>query len=105
MTSLKQKLYNGSEVSEIETEVTDIFTVDLDYIRETRLKKGYSLQKMVNLMGILDKTKYYRREIGEVSFKPEELPVVVLVLEIPLESLFKREGFEKGDTCSMKNIK
>lgn len=46
---------------------------------------------MVNLMGILDKTKYYRREIGEVNFKPEELPVIAIVLEIPLEKIFKKK--------------
>ena len=68
-----------------------IFTVDLEYIRKIRIKKGYSLQRMVNLMGILDKTKYYRREIGEVNFKPEELPVIAIVLEIPLEKIFKKK--------------
>ncbi len=46
---------------------------------------------MVNLMGILDKTKYYRREIGEVNFKPEELHVIAIVLEIPLEKIFKKK--------------
>lgn len=46
---------------------------------------------MVNLMGILDKTKYYRREIGEVNFKPEELHVIAIVLEIPLEKNFKKK--------------
>ena len=78
-------------VSKTETEVDKIFTIDLEYIKRIRIKKGYSLQKMVNLMGILDKTKYYRREMGEVNFKPEELPVVALVLEIPLEKIFKKE--------------
>lgn len=78
-------------VSKTETEVDEIFKVDLDYIKKIRIKKGYSLQKMVNLMGILDKTKYYRREMGEVNFKPEELPVIAIVLEIPLEKFFKKE--------------
>ena len=68
-----------------------IFTVDLEYIRKIRIKKGYSPQRMVNLMGILDKTKYYRREIGEVNFKPEELHVIAIVLEIPLEKIFKKK--------------
>ena len=42
-------------------------------------------------MGILDKTKYYRREIGEVNFKPEELHVIAIVLEIPLEKILKKK--------------
>ena len=46
-------------------------------------------------MGILDKTKYYRREIGEVNFKPEELHVIAIVLEIPLEKIGKAIDIER----------
>ncbi|WP_267913773.1 MULTISPECIES: helix-turn-helix domain-containing protein [Enterococcus] len=60
-----------------------------------RLEKGYSLQKMVNLMGILDKTKYYRREKGEVHFRPEELLLVANVLDVPLEKLFTQKNSEE----------
>lgn len=65
-----------------------IFIVNLDFIKQRRLEKGYSLQKMVNTLGILDKTKYYRRENGDVSFRPEELLRVANVLEISSEDLF-----------------
>ncbi len=40
------------------------YVVNLDLIRKIRIEKWYSLQKMVNLIEILDKTKYYRREKG-----------------------------------------
>lgn len=76
-------------------EMKFIFEVDLEFIKLTRTKKGYSLQKMVNLMGILDKTKYYRREKGQVHFRPEELRLIADILEVPLEYLFKREVSEK----------
>ena len=64
-------------------------------MKQRRIEKGYSLQKTVNLLGILDKVKYYRREKGEVNFKPEELRLVAELLEIPLEQLFiKKEVSE-----------
>lgn len=80
-----------------------IFKVNLKYIKNKRIEKGYSLQKMVNAMGILDKTKYYRRENGKVNFRPEELIRVAAVLEIKLESLFLPSVSEK-DTPRFKNL-
>ena len=44
----------------------------------------------MNCLGILDKIKYYRREKGEVHFKPEELRLVAELLEISEEQLFIR---------------
>ncbi|KAF1305712.1 transcriptional regulator [Enterococcus sp. CU12B] len=76
-------------------EVFIIYIVDLVIIKAMRLEKGYSLQKMVNLMGILDKTKYYRREKGEVHFRPEELLLVANVLDVPLEKLFTQKNSEE----------
>lgn len=55
-------------------------------------------------MGILDKTKYYRREIGEVNFKPEELHVIAIVLEIPLEKFLKR-SFDKVNMLCDRRLK
>ncbi|MCD5001472.1 helix-turn-helix transcriptional regulator [Enterococcus saccharolyticus] len=72
-----------------------MYIVDLVIIKAMRLEKGYSLQKMVNLMGILDKTKYYRREKGEVHFRPEELLLVANVLDVPLEKLFTQKNSEE----------
>lgn len=62
--------------------------MNLNYVKEKRLEKGYSLQKIVNYLGILDKVKYYRRESGAVHFKPEELRLVAELLELSPERLF-----------------
>lgn len=64
-----------------------VYKIDLDFIKEKRIEKGYSLQKMVNILGILDKTKYYRRERGLVQFKPEELFRVAAILEVPIDAI------------------
>ncbi|OJG48521.1 hypothetical protein RV05_GL001668 [Enterococcus hirae] len=51
-------------------------------------------------MGFNDKAKYYRRETGEYNFKPEELPYLAKLLDIPLAKIFthkvsKIETFDK----------
>lgn len=65
-----------------------MFQVNLQLIKDKRLKKGYSLQEMSKLMGFNDKAKYFRRETGEYNFKPEEIPVVSEILDIPLDKIF-----------------
>ncbi|EOT30545.1 XRE family transcriptional regulator [Enterococcus saccharolyticus] len=64
------------------------YKMNLELIKKARIEKGDSLQKMVNLIEVLDKTKYYRRENGIINFKPEEIPLIAHILEIPLEKMF-----------------
>lgn len=76
-----------------------MFEVNLNLIKETRLKKGYSLQEMAENIGLSDKVKYYRRESGEYKFKAEEIPLVCSSLGIPYKKIFvqkvsKIETFE-----------
>lgn len=68
-----------------------MYKVNLELIKEKRKEKGYSLKKMADLMGFSDKAKYYRREAGEYSFKPEELPHVAKLLNIPISKIFTLE--------------
>jgi hypothetical protein len=79
------------------------YVVNLELIRKTRIEKGYSLQKMVNLIEILYKTKYYRREKGLVSFKPEEIPLIACILEIPLEQMFVKVSKKKKTFTRLRN--
>ncbi|MHC9537742.1 helix-turn-helix domain-containing protein [Dellaglioa sp. BT-FLS60] len=65
-----------------------MYQVNLELIKSKREAKGYSFQKMADLMGFKDKAKYYRRETGEYSFKSEELPVLANVLGITLKKIF-----------------
>ncbi|EGP5037748.1 helix-turn-helix transcriptional regulator [Enterococcus faecium] len=65
-----------------------MYQVNLELIKERRKTKGYSLKKMSDFMGFNDKAKYYRRETGEYNFKPEELPYLAKLLDIPLAKIF-----------------
>lgn len=67
------------------------YKVNLDLIKETRKDMGYSLNDMANKLGFNNKSKYYRREIGEYKFQSEELPTVADVLDIPIEKIFSPE--------------
>lgn len=76
-----------------------MFRLNLQLIKETRKKKGYSIQYMSDSMGFNDKSKYYRRETGEYNFRSEEIPLVAKILGIPIEKIFipkvsKIETFE-----------
>jgi hypothetical protein len=68
------------------------YVVNLELIRKTRIEKGYSLQKMVNLI-----------EIGLVSFKPEEIPLIACILEIPLEQMFVKVSKKKKTFTRLRN--
>lgn len=65
-----------------------MFQVDLQLIKESRKKKGYSIQDISDRMGFSDKSKYYRRETGEYNFRSEEIPLVAEILGIPIEKIF-----------------
>ena len=75
-----------------------MYQVNLELIKERRKTKGYSLKKMSDLMGFNDKAKYYRRETGEYNFKPEELPYLAKLLDIPLAKIFTHK-VSKIETC------
>lgn len=75
-----------------------MYQVNLELIKERRKIKGYSLKKMSDLMGFNDKAKYYRRETGEYNFKPEELPYLAKLLDIPLAKIFTHK-VSKIETC------
>lgn len=62
--------------------------VNLNLIKNARVDKGLTQQQMADALGISDKSKYSRRENGEYSFRIEELPILVDILEIPYEKIF-----------------
>lgn len=75
--------------------------VNLQLIKQARLEKGYTLQDMADLMGFKNKTKYYRREVGEYNFKAEELPMISNLLNIPLKKIFT-QNVSKTETTEKK---
>lgn len=78
-----------------------MFEINLELIKEKRLKKGYSLQEMAKNIGLSDKVKYYRREIGEYKFRAEEIPLVCISLDIPYKKIFVQK-VSKIETSEVK---
>lgn len=64
------------------------YSFDLCLIREKRMSKGYSMQKMADLLGLESKSMYYKRETGNTQFKATEIPVLASLLDIPVEKIF-----------------
>ncbi len=62
--------------------------INLDLIREKRLKLGFSNEDMANSLGLASPDKYFRREHGTYKFQAVELPALSKKLEIPLEKIF-----------------
>lgn len=81
-----------------------MYKVNLKLIKQKRELKGYSLKEMANLMGFNDKAKYYRREAGEYNFKPEELPQIAKILNIPISKIFTLEVSKKETLTNDKEI-
>lgn len=65
-----------------------IYAFDLSLIRKKRLSKGYSMEKMSKLLGLENKSMYYKREIGATQFKATEIPLLASLLEVSVEKIF-----------------
>ncbi|QAR35235.1 helix-turn-helix domain-containing protein [Latilactobacillus curvatus] len=64
------------------------YAFDLSLIRKKRLDKGYSMEKMSKLLGLENKSMYYKREIGATQFKATEIPLLASLLEVSVEKIF-----------------
>lgn len=71
-----------------------MFEVNLPLIKSERLKRGYTLQDMAEKMNLYNKSAYFKRENGDYKFKPEEIPQVAAILNIPLEKFFTQEVYK-----------
>lgn len=64
------------------------YSFDLCLIRDKRISKGYSMQKMAELLGLESKSMYYKRETGDTQFKATEIPLLASLLDISIEKIF-----------------
>lgn len=64
------------------------YVFDLCLIRNKRIDKGHSMQKMAEMLGLENKSMYYKREIGSTQFKATEIPLLAALLDIPVEKIF-----------------
>ncbi|UTC12404.1 MULTISPECIES: helix-turn-helix domain-containing protein [Latilactobacillus] len=67
-----------------------VYAFDLSLIRNKRINKGYSMEKMSQLLGLENKSMYYKREIGATQFKATEIPLLATVLDVSVEKIFIR---------------
>ena len=63
--------------------------INLDIIRNKRIEKGISLEKMAKLLSLANGSVYYKRENGDYKFRPEELPILARTLECDLLIFFE----------------
>lgn len=66
----------------------NIEKVDLDFIKQERLKLGLSLKDMAEALGFKNASTYMKYEEGSYSFKAKHLPVLARRLECNIENFF-----------------
>ncbi|KRT87044.1 MULTISPECIES: hypothetical protein [Bacillus] len=62
--------------------------VNLELIKTLRDNSPYRLEDLTKILGLRYSASYTRREDGEVGFKPEELYLLSILYEVPLDTLF-----------------
>lgn len=69
--------------------------VNLEIIKEKRKDKKYTINDMANKLGLANGSVYWKREVGQYKFKPEEVMMVSKILGIPFKKLFLSEQYSK----------
>ncbi|GEN83589.1 hypothetical protein SLU01_19010 [Sporosarcina luteola] len=62
--------------------------VNIELIRNTRIKRGISTEEMSNLLGYEAPNAYFRKEKGDRKFSVEDIAKVSDLLDIPIQELF-----------------
>ncbi|MDP4086005.1 MAG: helix-turn-helix transcriptional regulator [Bacillota bacterium] len=62
--------------------------LNLDLIKEKRLKLNISQQEMADYLGFKNASTYMKYEKGIYSFKANHVPLIAKQLNSPIESLF-----------------
>lgn len=73
------------------------YSLNLQLIKEQRIKKKLTLEEMAHCLGLSGKSDYFKRENGDTKFKTTELPILSNKLGIPFEKFFNHD-VEKIET-------
>lgn len=61
---------------------------DLNYIKQRRKLLGLSCESMAELMGLCDRSAYYKYESGSTRFRAEMLPRLSYILQCDIQNFF-----------------
>lgn len=65
-----------------------MYKLNLEFIRERRLKLNLNLQEMADYMGFKHASTYMKYEKGIYSFKASHVPLLAIQLKTSIEDLF-----------------
>lgn len=63
--------------------------VNLDFIKQERLKHGLSLKDLAEVLGFKNASTYMKYEEGSYSFKANHLPILASKLNCTIENFFE----------------
>lgn len=63
-------------------------TLNLNFLRQERIRKGITLKTMANLLGLKTGANYYKYEVGIYDLKADMLPLLARKLNCPIEKFF-----------------
>lgn len=72
--------------------------VDIKKIRDTRIKKGISIEKMSELMGFESYQGYYKKESGLRNFSALDISKVSKILDLKFDDIFFTPRITKKET-------
>lgn len=76
--------------------------VNLNLIKELRVKRGYSIQEMATLLGYDGYQSYYNKEKGIRKMSAEDVAKISFVLKVPIKKLFFEEIITEKVTLKIK---
>lgn len=62
--------------------------VNIELIKNTRMKRNISSEQMSKMMGYKGSNAYFRKENGDRRFSAEDLAKVSSILQIPIQDIF-----------------
>jgi len=65
--------------------------LNLNVIKEKRIKLNLSLQEVANLLGFKNASTYLKYENGEYLFKADMLPKLASILKCEIENFFTNQ--------------
>lgn len=63
--------------------------INLDFIKQERLKLGLSLKDLAEVLGFKNASTYMKYEEGSYSFKANHLPILASKLNCTIENFFE----------------
>lgn len=72
--------------------------VNTNRIKEIRIKRGISIEKMSTLMGFSSYQGYYKKEVGLRQFSANDISKICLILNVKYEDIFFTPMITKKET-------